>query len=182
VERHDRRSTVDVFGDGRQLPFADGSLGHVIAAHVLEHQPDVLTTLGEWRRVLRAGGALVLILPHLDRTFDRDRTASDLVHHEAEVGRTVDLHLDEAHWTSFELALRDRHYWMVDPHARLPDGSWNREWIAANQFVHWHAWTQHEMAAIVAGAGFAVVAVLEQLPERPDSFVVIGRRTPGGPG
>jgi SAM-dependent methyltransferase len=176
AERHLRRSTVDVFGDGRHLPFADQALDHVIAAHVLEHQPDVLGALDEWRRVLRPSGHLVLILPHLERTFDRRREASDAAHHRAEHGTAVDLHLDEAHWRSVETGLDVPHYWMDDPQARRADGSWNREWMAANQLVHWHAWTQHEMTAILADAGFEVVAALEQLPERPDSFLAIGRR------
>jgi len=177
AERHLRQSVVDVIGDGRALPFTDGSLHHVIASHVLEHQPDVLATLAEWRRVLAAEGALVLMLPHLERTLDRDRQPADVSHLVGETGATQPLHLDDVHWSEFEASLGDHHYWMDDPRARLGDGSWNREWIAANQFIHYHAWTQHEMAAIVTQAGFHVAAVIEELPERPDTFLVIARRS-----
>lgn len=174
--RHARRSVVDVLADGRQLPFASAALDHLIASHVLEHQPDVLSTLAEWRRVLRPGGALVLVLPHLERTFDRDRTASDVAHHRGELGAPEHVFVDEAHWAEIERSLRERHYWMSDPRAKRPDGSWNRDWIVANQFVHYHAWTQHEMVGIVAAAGFRVVAAVETVPERRDSFLLVARR------
>ncbi|MEM9301481.1 MAG: class I SAM-dependent methyltransferase [Pseudomonadota bacterium] len=42
-----------------RLPFADASFHMVLAAHVLEHQPDPVAALAEMRRVLKPGGWIV---------------------------------------------------------------------------------------------------------------------------
>jgi predicted SAM-dependent methyltransferase len=70
---------VDVFADLSQpLPFADGEADLIYAAHVLEHFPtDVVPVLlADWRRVLRAGGLLLVAVPDLEvmaRTILEDR-------------------------------------------------------------------------------------------------------------
>lgn len=61
---HDHaRSQVDVFYDGKVLPFGDGAFDAVFSSEVLEHvfEPDAV--LAELRRVLRAGGLLLVTLP-----------------------------------------------------------------------------------------------------------------------
>jgi SAM-dependent methyltransferase len=62
-------SQADVVASGDKLPFKDEELDFVIARHNLEHYIDPVNTLQEWRRVLKVGGTLVLIMPdeaHLD--------------------------------------------------------------------------------------------------------------------
>jgi len=66
-----RRRAVDVVAAGDDLPFADDSMDFVFASHVLEHFPDPIRALEEWLRV--AHRYVVLVVPHRDRTFDRDR-------------------------------------------------------------------------------------------------------------
>ena len=59
-----RASAADIRASGDDLPmFADGSLDFVVARHNLEHYVDVVKTLQEWRRVLRPGGHLAVVLP-----------------------------------------------------------------------------------------------------------------------
>lgn len=59
-----RASAADVQASGDHLPmFADGSLDFVVARHNLEHYVDVVRVLQEWRRVLRPGGSLAIVLP-----------------------------------------------------------------------------------------------------------------------
>lgn len=49
-----------VQADAGRLPLADASVDVVAGRGVLHHVPDVEAALGEWRRVLRPGGAVVL--------------------------------------------------------------------------------------------------------------------------
>lgn len=62
---------VDVVAAGDALPFADSEFDFVLASHVIEHMPDPIAALREWVRV--ASRYVFLIVPHRDRTFDRDR-------------------------------------------------------------------------------------------------------------
>ena len=49
------------------LPFADESFDRIVCCHVLEHIPEDLTAMKEFRRVLRANGAAIIQVP-LQRT------------------------------------------------------------------------------------------------------------------
>ncbi len=50
-------------GDGCRLPLPNDSIGTVISNSVLEHIPDLDTTLNEVQRVLLPGGRLILTVP-----------------------------------------------------------------------------------------------------------------------
>src|SRR4051812_13155753 len=65
----DKPMAIDAQALADTLPVADSSCDFLISSHCLEHCPDTLAVLREWRRVLRPGAALVLILPHGERTF-----------------------------------------------------------------------------------------------------------------
>ena len=62
---------VHLLCDVRALPFRDGCADHVLARHVLEHfgHVETLSLLKEWRRVLKPGGALEVIVPNLVREW-----------------------------------------------------------------------------------------------------------------
>lgn len=65
---------VDLVSQGDDLPFSDASLDYVLSSHVLEHFYDPVGAIREWLRVVRPGGYIFMIIPHRDRTFDRDRS------------------------------------------------------------------------------------------------------------
>jgi SAM-dependent methyltransferase len=86
------QSQADVVTSGDDLRmFNDGELDYVVARHNLEHYQDTVKTLLEWRRVLKPGGYLILVLPDdaalntiaLDPThyhvFTRESTARLLI-------------------------------------------------------------------------------------------------------
>lgn len=64
---------VDIVARGDILPFPDESLDFVLSSHVLEHIPDPIRALKEWYRVVRPGGYIFVIIPHKERTFDKNR-------------------------------------------------------------------------------------------------------------
>jgi SAM-dependent methyltransferase len=102
-ERHEcgRARPVDVVAPGDRLPFADDAFDFVLASHVIEHFPDPVAALAEWRRV--AARVIVLVVPHRDRTFDRDRPltpVAELLARHAD-GFASD---DDRHWSVWDLA------------------------------------------------------------------------------
>lgn len=58
---------ADVLGDAKCLPFKDGTIEEIFASHLLEHFhfQDGKIALGEWWRVLKQDGTLILELPDL---------------------------------------------------------------------------------------------------------------------
>lgn len=69
---------VDLCARGDGLPFRDGSWDYVLSSHVLEHFDDPIRALKEWYRVVRPGGYIFIIVPHRDRTFDREEERTSL--------------------------------------------------------------------------------------------------------
>jgi SAM-dependent methyltransferase len=95
-----RRRPVDVVAPGDDLPFEDDSADFVFASHVLEHIPDPVQALEEWLRVARK--YVVLVIPHWDRTFDRDRELTPV----DELLRRHQEHLEDPrdlHWSVWTL-------------------------------------------------------------------------------
>jgi SAM-dependent methyltransferase len=90
-----RAKPVDIVAAGHELPLADKSVDFVFASHVIEHVPDPIAALLEWKRVARE--YLFLVVPHRDRTFDRDRPVTPVAE------------LVERHATGFESG-EDRHW------------------------------------------------------------------------
>jgi SAM-dependent methyltransferase len=64
VSGHDHAtSRVDVFFDGRTLPFDDAHFDGVVSFEVFEHVFNLPEMLGEIHRVLKPGGQLLLTIP-----------------------------------------------------------------------------------------------------------------------
>lgn len=62
----------DVQADARHLPFADNTIGHILANNLLEHFTPVEANeaLEEWCRVMKPGGVLVVMTPSIDAMID----------------------------------------------------------------------------------------------------------------
>jgi len=59
-----RQSVADIKASGDDLyMFKDGELDYVVSRHNLEHYVDPIKTLLEWKRVLKPGGILGIVLP-----------------------------------------------------------------------------------------------------------------------
>ncbi len=63
---------------GEKLPFDDSSFDYVVTSHVLEHIWDLIGCFDEMRRILKPGGMMVHVLPHVDRTWDKGNPLTTL--------------------------------------------------------------------------------------------------------
>lgn len=69
---------VDIVADGDILPFADNSWDFVVSSHVCEHFHNPVKAIREWLRVVKPGGYVYMIVPHKERTFDKDKPLTTL--------------------------------------------------------------------------------------------------------
>jgi SAM-dependent methyltransferase len=71
----------------------------LLASHCLEHCANTFQTVLEWKRVVKKGGALLLVLPDRRFTFDNKRPVTRFDHLVADFDNNVDetdlTHLDE---------------------------------------------------------------------------------------
>jgi SAM-dependent methyltransferase len=75
-------------GDGRALPFEDGSFDHATSISVLEHIEDgAATALGELARVVRPGGRVLVTLPYAPTYREEWRDTPVYSAHEPVAGR-----------------------------------------------------------------------------------------------
>gem|GEM_PF-781526 len=75
-----RSLPVDIVAWGDAIPRPNESQDFVVSSHVLEHFPNPIKALLEWDRLLRPGGVIFMIVPHKDRTFDRENARTPLQH------------------------------------------------------------------------------------------------------
>jgi len=145
---------------GRQYVSEAANLGKIpsdsydffLSSHVLEHVANPLKALSEWRRVLKPGGWLIMLLPLKDMTFDHRRPVTALEHLIEDFSRDAgedDLtHLPEI------LALHDL---SRDPQAGTPEqfAARSRENFK-NRCLHQHVFDEKLAVAVCRRAGFEV--------------------------
>jgi SAM-dependent methyltransferase len=149
---------------------ADFSYDVLLSSHALEHLANPLRGLYEWLRVLKIDGLLVLVLPHLDGTFDHSRPVTSLEHIVADYqnGTTErdDTHLDEI-----------RHLHDLDQ----DDGVSTREEFErriGNNYIdrtmHHHTFSTLSTAQLLNHVGLQILS-LETV--RPCHIVAVARKT-----
>ena len=137
----------------------------LLSSNCLEHVANPIKALMEWKRVIKPGGALILVLPKKASNFDHRRPTTPLAHlvedFENDTTEHDLTHLDEI------LSLHDL---SMDP----PAG--NLEQFRArsmdnfnNRTLHHHVFDLHVMQNMLAYAGFEV---LETAETRTDLFAL----------
>ncbi|MBI4472240.1 MAG: class I SAM-dependent methyltransferase [Acidobacteria bacterium] len=58
-------SKLDLIGRLEELPFPDTSFDHVLSIVVLEHTPQPAKVIQEFRRILKRGGMVHIVVPHM---------------------------------------------------------------------------------------------------------------------
>lgn len=138
---------------------ANGSYDFVLSSHAIEHTANPLSALREWRRVVRSGGSLIMIVPHREGTFDHRRPVTSIDH----LVSDLESGMDENDTTHFEEILklhdfgRDLGVTMSDFKARL----------ASNQSIrsaHHHVFDASLVATSLQNSGWSNVIVEVRRP------------------
>lgn len=152
---------------------ADLSYDFVLSSHCIEHLANPIGGLLEWQRVLKVGGALLLIVPHKDGTFDHRRPVTALSHllddFNAEMPESDLTHLDEV------LRLHDTRKDAGSPEfaafkIRCEDNF-------AQRCIHHHVFNTQLAVEVVDQVGFQVINV--QLL-RPFHIVILAEKLAAG--
>jgi SAM-dependent methyltransferase len=133
---------------------ANGACDFVLSSHCLEHVANPLAALREWRRVTRAGGHLVLILPDPAKTFDHRRPVTTLAHLREDFARNT--REDDLTHVAEILALHDvaRDAGVGSPEEFGARAARNAE----NRCLHHHVFDLALMSAALADTGWQVLA------------------------
>lgn len=148
----------------------DCSYDFLLSSHVLEHLANPLRGLYEWLRILKNDGLLVLVLPHLDGTFDHLRPVTSIEHIISDYQNGITEH-DDTHFAEIRL-LHD---------VQQDEGVHSREEFErritnnyTDRAVHHHTFSTYSTAQLLAYAGVQILS-LETI--RPCQITIVGRKT-----
>jgi SAM-dependent methyltransferase len=139
----------------------DGSLDFIVACHVIEHTRNPIGALVRaWNR-LRSGGQLVLVIPDMERTFDRGRKVTLLEHLVADFeypSRDRDL----AHYQEF---YRDAFPTPADRYDETVRARFDSDYA-----IHYHTWTYASFQEMIGWVRKEVAPFSDvwAQPTRPD--------------
>lgn len=151
----------------------DAQYDFVLASHAIEHIANPFRALHEWTRVTKAGGLLVLVVPHKEGTFDHRRPLTPLSHliddDRRATGEDDLTHLPEI------LALHDL---PMDPPAGDALAFKARsERNLENRCLHHHVFDTSLVVEMTHHAGLEIVCVE---PIRPYHIFLVARKLPAG--
>lgn len=178
TDNPDANPRPDIVADAARIPIRDGALDFLLSSHMLEHHQDTLRTLYEWKRILRPGGIMFLVLPHHARTLDRHRAVTTLQHHiddYASLGEQSDYsHCAEIRQGWSKLEDFEQHRMQFEADWKMDVWDWAGR--LRNGVIHFHVWSQNEMVDLLRYIDLAIEYVADVVPELSNSFLVIGRR------
>ena len=130
---------------------SDGHYDFLVACHSLEHCANTIKTVLEWKRVVRKGGALLIVVPHRATTFDWKRPVTTFAHllsdYETAVDETDLTHLEEI------LSLHD-----IEKDAGVTDATYMRERSLKNyenRCLHHHVFDEALLRELFQFVGIA---------------------------
>lgn len=148
------REAIDLKG------IKNGIYDCVISSHTLEHVANPLGALFEWKRVLKDEGVLLLVAPHKQGTFDRNRPVTKLSHFIQDYENEVEEH-DLSHLTEI-LKLHDL---SMDPQAGTFENFVTRSRDNFNnRCLHHHVFTTGLLIYIIDHVGLKTLFVTTHAP------------------
>jgi SAM-dependent methyltransferase len=138
----------------------DGSYDVLLASHALEHVANPLGALAEWKRVVGPTGHLILVVPHLENTFDHRRPVTTLAHLEADLADST-TEDDDTHVREFiELCDLRR---VPEPLSREAFEARTSDHLL-NRTIHHHVFDTALVVRLLDRAGFQLLGVEPALP------------------
>ena len=162
------RSLARVIFKADHIPYGNDSFDFILSEHALEHLANPLKALLEWKRALKVGAKIILFLPQKERTFDRSRSRTLLTHlirdYENKTGDDDKTHLDEWYTQVIQKGLAP-HYSETAKTDLIKTGN-----------IHHHVWITEDLSEIFSWLGLKILYVLDKVPDREDSFVIVGEK------
>ena len=143
------REATDLYG------VADHRYDFVLSSHNLEHIANPIRALKEWKRVVKAGGAIITVLPDYRHTFDHRRQPTTVRHmvedYDSETKENDLTHLQE---------ILELHDLSRDPKAGTLDQFHRRSLRNfENRTLHHHVFDKDNSRALLEAAGLSVELV-----------------------
>lgn len=138
----------------------DQSYDFVLASHVLEHIANPIKALLEWKRVMKPGGALLLVLPEKQGTFDHKRPITSLPHLISDFENNI----EEDDLTHVREIL-EHHDLSKDPGAgNATEFRCRAEQNFANRSLHHHVFDARLIDELVGFVGLKIIALETAAP------------------
>jgi len=135
---------INIVASGDNLPFKDDTLDYIITSHVVEHFFDPIKAIKEWLRVVKKGGYVFMIIPHKERTFDKNREetfAKELMdRHEGKLKITDYMYMTEEEKNKVNFT-EEGEKGSDNPHQLITDKvtkGWSR--FKEDDHHHWNVW------------------------------------------
>lgn len=78
ISNINRECEADLVALVEALPIQSEKLDYLVGSHIVEHVVDLIDVLGEWRRALREGGLLALVIPNYEYAVQQKKTMLDI--------------------------------------------------------------------------------------------------------
>jgi SAM-dependent methyltransferase len=178
-------AVVNIVALGDNLPFKDNSLDYVLSSHVIEHFFDPVKAIREWHRVIKPGGYIFIIAPHMDRTFDSQREVtlpSELIDRSTGKIKVSDYarppNKDELKRAGKEKAERVP---QGVPHILVRDKSkakLEEGWVYFDEddHHHWSAWRTKEFVDLVKRLNFKIIETQDEDDKVGNGFTIVIRK------
>jgi SAM-dependent methyltransferase len=145
----------------------------LLSSHTIEHLANPIGALEEWKRVLKVGATLILIVPHRDATFDHRRPITPLAHLIDDYNRST----GEDDMTHYEeiVSLHDR---SMDIHSGDADYFQRRSLDnLRNRCFHHHVFDTRSFIALLDRGGLQLQLVR---PQRPNHIIAVATTLAAG--
>ena len=145
----------------------------ILSSHNIEHVANAIKALREWLRILKEDGILVVVFPHKDGTFDRNRPVTPLEHYREDYERGM----GEDDLTHFH-EIKSLHDAGIDMElGDVTEFIQRCENNIEHRCIHHHVFDTRAAVALLDHVGVQICAVEALLPMH---IVVVAKKLPDG--